>query len=108
MDGMNDVGVKRCGIRHTGSFKDLGVTVLVSQVNRLRKMGKYLVEVGCASTGDISAALSAYCVAAGILLQLSSTYSWLGRSVSGQIERTSRFCLWKVPTPNGLSRCSQQ
>ncbi|GJW42871.1 putative ribonuclease H-like domain-containing protein [Tanacetum coccineum] len=103
---MNDLGVKRCGIRHTGSFKDLGVTILVSQVNRLRKMGKYLVGVGCTSTGDTSAALSAYCVAAGILLQLSSTCSWLGRLVSGHIERTRRFCFWKEPTPNGLSRCS--
>ncbi|KAE8720074.1 Threonine synthase 2 [Hibiscus syriacus] len=51
---------------HTGSFKDLGMTVLVSQVNRLRKINKPIVGVGCASTGDTSAALSAYCAAAGI------------------------------------------
>lgn len=63
---MNDLWVKQCGISHTGSFKDLGMTVLVSQVNRLRKMGKPLLGVGCASTGDTSAALSAYCAAAGI------------------------------------------
>jgi len=42
------------------------MTVLVSQVNRLRKMGKPLVAVGCASTGDTSAALSAYAAAAKI------------------------------------------
>ncbi|GJP85952.1 hypothetical protein CLOP_g16039 [Closterium sp. NIES-67] len=42
------------------------MTVLVSQVNRLRKMNKPLAAVGCASTGDTSAALSAYCAAAGI------------------------------------------
>ncbi|XP_076890626.1 threonine synthase, chloroplastic-like [Bidens hawaiensis] len=64
--GMNDLWVKHCGISHTGSFKDLGMTVLVSQVNRLRKMNKPLVGVACASTGDTSAALSAYCAAAGI------------------------------------------
>ncbi|KAI3849224.1 hypothetical protein MKX03_001623 [Papaver bracteatum] len=64
--GMNDLWVKHCGISHTGSFKDLGMTVLVSQVNRLRKLGKPVVGVGCASTGDTSAALSAYCAAAGI------------------------------------------
>ncbi|CAL5199206.1 unnamed protein product [Lathyrus oleraceus] len=64
--GMNDLWVKHCGISHTGSFKDLGMTVLVSQVNRLRKMNRPLVGVGCASTGDTSAALSAYCAAAGI------------------------------------------
>ncbi|KAI5060111.1 hypothetical protein GOP47_0024531 [Adiantum capillus-veneris] len=63
---MHDLWVKQCGISHTGSFKDLGMTVLVSQVNRLRKMGKPIVAVGCASTGDTSAALSAYCVAVGI------------------------------------------
>jgi threonine synthase len=64
--GMSDLWVKHCGISHTGSFKDLGMTVLVSQVNRLRRLGKPLLGVGCASTGDTSAALSAYCAAAGI------------------------------------------
>ncbi|XP_015973823.1 threonine synthase 1, chloroplastic [Arachis duranensis] len=63
---MNDLWVKHCGISHTGSFKDLGMTVLVSQVNRLRKLNRTVVGVGCASTGDTSAALSAYCAAAGI------------------------------------------
>lgn len=64
--GMNDLWVKHCGISHTGSFKDLGMTVLVSQVNRLVKLGRPIVGVGCASTGDTSAALSAYCAAAKI------------------------------------------
>ena len=65
--GMTDLWVKQCGNSHTGSFKDLGMTVLVSQVNRLRKLQPEAVQaVGCASTGDTSAALSAYCAAAGI------------------------------------------
>jgi len=64
--GMNDLWVKQCGNSHTGSFKDLGMTALVSQVNRMRKQGKPLAAVGCASTGDTSAALSAYAAAAGI------------------------------------------
>jgi len=64
--GMSDLWVKQCGNSHTGSFKDLGMTVLVSQVNRMRKMGKPLMAVGCASTGDTSAALSAYAAAASI------------------------------------------
>ncbi|KAG9154960.1 hypothetical protein Leryth_012155 [Lithospermum erythrorhizon] len=64
--GMNDLWVKNCGVSHTGSFKDLGMTVLVSQVNRLRRLNKPVVAVGCASTGDTSAALSAYCAMAGI------------------------------------------
>lgn len=64
---MTELWVKQCGNSHTGSFKDLGMTVLVSQVNRLRKIKPDAVQaVGCASTGDTSAALSAYCAAAGI------------------------------------------
>ncbi|KAF8055281.1 Threonine synthase [Scenedesmus sp. PABB004] len=65
--GMSDLWVKQCGNSHTGSFKDLGMTVLVSQVNRIRKVKPGSISaVGCASTGDTSAALSAYCAAAGI------------------------------------------
>ncbi|GER39135.1 mitochondrial protein [Striga asiatica] len=40
------------------------------------------------------------------LLELSSTCSWLDRSVSGQIGRTIICNLLQAPTPNGLSRCS--
>jgi len=65
--GMNDLWVKQCGNSHTGSFKDLGMTALVSQVNSIRKKNPEKISaVGCASTGDTSAALSAYCAAAGI------------------------------------------
>lgn len=64
--GMSDVWVKQCGNSHTGSFKDLGMTVLVSQVNHLMKNGANIKAVGCASTGDTSAALGAYAAAAGI------------------------------------------
>ncbi|MCD6023223.1 MAG: threonine synthase [Fibrobacteria bacterium] len=64
--GLKDLWVKLCGNSHTGSFKDLGMTVLVSQVNRMRRLGVPIQAVACASTGDTSAALSAYCAAAGI------------------------------------------
>lgn len=64
--GMSDLWVKQCGNSHTGSFKDLGMTVLVSQVNHMIKKGIPIKAVGCASTGDTSAALGAYCAAAGI------------------------------------------
>ncbi len=57
---------KQCGHTLSGSFKDLGMTVLVSQVNHLRKSGKDIPAVACASTGDTSAALAAYGAAAGI------------------------------------------
>ncbi|MBV6493412.1 MAG: hypothetical protein LDLANPLL_01428 [Turneriella sp.] len=59
--------VKLCGNSHTGSFKDLGMTVLVSQVNHLIKKGKPIRAIACASTGDTSAALAAYASYAGIL-----------------------------------------
>ena len=66
--GVKDLWVKQCGVSHTGSFKDLGMTVLVSQVNHLIRSGKQpgIMGVACASTGDTSAALAAYCAAAGI------------------------------------------
>ncbi len=64
--GLDDLWVKLCGNSHTGSFKDLGMTVLVSQVNRMRRLGVPIKAVACASTGDTSAALAAYCAAAGI------------------------------------------
>jgi len=64
--GMEDLWIKQCGNAHTGSFKDLGMTVLVSMVKQMISEGKDIMGVACASTGDTSAALSAYCAAAGI------------------------------------------
>jgi len=64
--GVPDVHVKLCGNSHTGSFKDLGLTVLVSMVQEMRARGKDVPAVACASTGDTSAALAAYCARAGI------------------------------------------
>ncbi len=66
MIGMDDLWVKMCGNSHTGSFKDLGMTVLVSMVNEMIQRGKPIKAVACASTGDTSAALAAYCAYAGI------------------------------------------
>lgn len=64
--GLDDLWIKQCGDSHTGSFKDLGMTVLVSMVKQMISEGKSIPAVACASTGDTSAALSAYCAAAGI------------------------------------------
>ncbi|MBX2997966.1 MAG: threonine synthase [Caldilineaceae bacterium] len=61
-----ELWVKLCGNSHTGSFKDLGMTVLVSVVKQMMTMGKPVRAVSCASTGDTSAALAAYAAAAGI------------------------------------------
>lgn len=64
--GLDDLWVKQCGMAHTGSFKDLGMTVLVSMVKQMIAGGKNIRAVACASTGDTSAALAAYCALAGI------------------------------------------
>ena len=64
--GLDDLWVKQCGMAHTGSFKDLGMTVLVSMVKQIIAGGRKIKAVACASTGDTSAALAAYCAVAGI------------------------------------------
>ena len=64
--GVPDLWVKLCGNSHTGSFKDLGMTVLVSVVKQMMQQGSPVKAVACASTGDTSAALAAYAAAAGI------------------------------------------
>ncbi len=64
--GVEDLWVKQCGNSHTGSFKDLGMTVLVSVVKQMVADGAAVRAVACASTGDTSAALAAYAAAAGI------------------------------------------
>jgi threonine synthase len=62
--GLEDLWVKMCGNSHTGSFKDLGMTVLVSVVKQMMADGGGIRAVACASTGDTSAALAAYAAAA--------------------------------------------
>lgn len=64
--GLGDVWVKQCGTSHTGSFKDLGMTVLVSTVKQMIADGTPIRAIACASTGDTSAALAAYAAAAEI------------------------------------------
>lgn len=64
--GVDNLWVKLCGNTHSGSFKDLGMTVLVSQVKQMISEGAPIKAVACASTGDTSAALATYAAAAGI------------------------------------------
>jgi len=64
--GLDELWVKLCGNSHTGSFKDLGMTVLVSVVKQMIAHGQPVQAVACASTGDTSASLAAYCAVAGI------------------------------------------
>jgi threonine synthase len=65
--GFGELFVKQCGTTHTGSFKDLGMTVLVSVVHHAVRTGAlHIRAIACASTGDTSAALAAYGAAAGL------------------------------------------
>jgi len=65
--GLNELWIKLCGNSHTGSFKDLGMTVLVSVVQQAVKQGALSTRVlCCASTGDTSASLAAYGAVAGL------------------------------------------
>jgi threonine synthase len=65
--GVPDLWIKLCGNSHTGSFKDLGMTVLVSVVRQAVADGALKTRVlCCASTGDTSASLAAYGAAAGL------------------------------------------
>jgi len=65
--GLGDVRIKQCGTSHSGSFKDLGMTVLVSMVKQIIARGAGGIRaIACASTGDTSAALAAYAAAAQI------------------------------------------
>lgn len=65
--GLPELWVKQCGNAHSGSFKDLGMTVLVSVVRQAMARGTVGARaIACASTGDTSAALAAYGAAAGL------------------------------------------
>ncbi|PJZ71317.1 threonine synthase [Leptospira perolatii] len=64
--GLGGLWIKQCGISHTGSFKDLGMTVLLTQVKHMISKGVGIRAVACASSGDTSAALASYAAKAGI------------------------------------------
>ena len=64
---MESLWIKLCGNAHSGSFKDLGMTVLVSVVRQAIARGDLTARaIACASTGDTSASLAAYGAAAGL------------------------------------------
>jgi threonine synthase len=59
--GLEDLLLKHEGLNPTGSFKDRGMTVGVTQACRIGATG-----VACASTGNTSASLAAYAAQAGL------------------------------------------
>ncbi len=59
--GVNDLLIKHEGHNPTGSFKDRGMTVAITQAKRIHASA-----VACASTGNTSSALAAYAALAGL------------------------------------------
>ncbi len=59
--GVTDLQIKHEGHNPTGSFKDRGMTVAVTQARRIAAPA-----VACASTGNTSASLAAYAAQAGL------------------------------------------
>lgn len=59
--GVTDLLIKHEGHNPTGSFKDRGMTVAITQAKRIGATA-----VACASTGNTSSALAAYAALAGI------------------------------------------
>lgn len=59
--GIDSINLKLEGANPTGSFKDRGMTVAVTQARRLAAPA-----VACASTGNTSASLAAYAALAGL------------------------------------------
>ncbi|MDA2935094.1 threonine synthase [Acidobacteria bacterium AH-259-D05] len=59
--GLNRLRVKHLGWNPTGSFKDYGMTTAITQA---KKLGSRVV--ACASTGNTSASMAAYCTRADL------------------------------------------
>jgi threonine synthase len=81
--GVASLLVKHEGHNPTGSFKDRGMTVAVTQAKRIGARA-----VACASTGNTSASLSAYAAQAGIP---SFVFVPEGRIAAGKLAQTVAY-----------------
>jgi threonine synthase len=81
--GVPSLMVKHEGHNPTGSFKDRGMTVAVTQAKRIGARA-----VACASTGNTSASLSAYAAQAGIP---SFVFVPEGRIAAGKLAQTVAY-----------------
>jgi threonine synthase len=81
--GIDALWVKHEGHNPTGSFKDRGMTVAVTQARRVGARA-----VACASTGNTSASLSAYAAQAGIPAFVLVP---AGRVASGKLAQTLAY-----------------
>jgi threonine synthase len=81
--GLDGLVVKHEGHNPTGSFKDRGMTVALTQARRVGARA-----VACASTGNTSASLSAYAAQAGIP---SFVFVPEGRVAAGKLAQTMAY-----------------
>ncbi|CAN5298647.1 threonine synthase [soil metagenome] len=81
--GVDSLLLKHEGYNPTGSFKDRGMTVAVTQARRIGARA-----VACASTGNTSASLSAYAAQAGIP---SFVFVPEGRVAAGKLAQTVAY-----------------
>jgi threonine synthase len=81
--GLASLVVKHEGHNPTGSFKDRGMTVAVTQAKRIGARA-----VACASTGNTSASLSAYAAQAGIP---AFVFVPEGRIAAGKLAQTVAY-----------------
>ncbi len=81
--GVDDLLLKHEGHNPTGSFKDRGMTVALTQARRIGARA-----VACASTGNTSASLSAYASQAGIP---SFVFVPEGRVSAGKLAQTVAY-----------------
>lgn len=95
--GVEGLQLKHEGLNPTGSFKDRGMTVGVTQARRVRARA-----VACASTGNTSASLAAYAALAGIpaLVLIPA-----GQVASGKLQQTLSYGARTLAVRGDFDRC---
>ena len=95
--GVDDVIIKHEGHNPTGSFKDRGMTVALTQARRVKARA-----VACASTGNTSASLSAYAAQAGIP---SFVFVPAGQISAGKLAQTIAYGARVLPIDGDFDDC---
>lgn len=95
-------GVTRLELKHeghnpTGSFKDRGMTVGITQARRIEARA-----VACASTGNTAASLAAYAAQAGIPCLVLVPH---GRIASGKLAQALAYGATTLLVRDGFDRC---
>jgi threonine synthase len=95
--GVDDLIIKHEGHNPTGSFKDRGMTVALTQARRVNARA-----VACASTGNTSASLSAYAAQAGIP---SFVFVPAGQISAGKLAQTIAYGARVLPIDGDFDDC---